>query len=106
MSIALTVTDHWSDTKRIHVVGTLAFSGNYATGGVAVSFADIKIKSASPPVYVAVSGLSKYLYLFNYATGKLKNIVPDTGVEVSAAAYPAGITGDTVTIYAIFPKFV
>lgn len=108
MSLTVTVTDHWSDTKRIHVIGTLAVAGNYATGGDTLNFATYKIKSSKVPTYLSFNMLSKYLPRFVYGTtianGKLLFIVPDTGLELAAAAYPAALLADAIEFYGIFKK--
>jgi hypothetical protein len=108
MSIAMTVTDHWSDTKRIHVLGTLTFGGTYPTNGdtPTIAAAEItKIKSPSAPILVEFSGLLGYLYLYNYATNKIKVIVTSTGAELGAGPYPSQ-PSDVVHFHAIFHKFI
>ena len=110
MAVVATVTDHWEDGKRVHVIGTLALSGNYVTGGDTVTVSNLSlIKSASPPNWAEALGQSKYKYVFIFSgltTGKVKIIIPDTGLELGAAAYPAAIAQDTVLFYAIFPKHI
>lgn len=107
--VAITVTQHWADLKRLHVIGTVALTGNYVTGGDIISFADPLIKTASPPQLIRFLNLSKYLLRFavgtTLANGKIKIIVPDTGLELAQAAYPAALTGDTITFEGIFRKF-
>ncbi len=110
MAVTATVTDHWEDGKRVHVIGTLVFSGNYAAGGDTVTVSNLPlIKSASPPNWAEALGQSKYKYVFIFSgltTGKVKIITPDTGAELAAGAYSATITQDTVLFYAIFPKHI
>jgi hypothetical protein len=106
MAVTATVTDHWEDGKRVHVIGTLVFSGSYATGGDTVTVSNLPlIKSASPPNWAEALGQSKYKYTF-ILSGKVKIITPDTGAELAAGAYSATITQDTVLFYAIFPKHI
>lgn len=108
MALVATVKDHWEDTKRVHVVGSIVATGNYVTGGDTVSFGLPLIKSNSTPAYLVANGLSKYLLSFvlgsNIGNGKIKITIPDTGLELAQAAYPAAITGDTITFYGIFHK--
>jgi hypothetical protein len=107
--VTATVTDHWQDTKRIHVVGTIVFSGNYTAGGdAAITLVNqAVIKSASAPEWMQILGLSKYQYIPVLTSfGKVKVIVPNTGLEYAQGAYGSDITGDTVSFYAIFPKFI
>lgn len=66
MGIDATIVDQWID-KRLHIVGTLAFSGNYATGGVTVNFAAGGIRSDRPPVFVSVPLYQGFS--FEYAPG-------------------------------------
>ena len=110
MAVTATVTDHWEDGKRVHAIGTLAFSGNYAAGGDTITVSNLPlIKSASPPNWAEALGQSAYKYIFIFsglATGKVKIITPSTGSELGAGAYPAAITQDTVLFYAIFPKHI
>src|ERR1700676_1728819 len=109
MALAVAVVDHWDDGKRLHVVGTLTASSTYSTNGDTLNFGLSAIKSASPPVWVDFNNLSKYLLKFvfgtNIANGKMKVALPDTGLELAAGNYPAGLTGDSITFHAIFRKF-
>lgn len=112
MALAVTVTKHWDDGKILHVLGTITASGSYTTGGDTLSFADPKIKSASVPLFVNVIGSAGYIYSFvpgtTQATGKLKVFAaPATAgplTEISQAAYPSGVTGDTIQFNALFVK--
>jgi len=109
MAIALTITDHWSDTKRIHVTGVLTPSGSYTTGGDPVPITSPLIKSASLPVYAHAYGASAvYDYLVTLSAGvpAVKVVTRSTGAELAAGAYPAGIISDLMGIYIIFPKFI
>jgi hypothetical protein len=107
--VTATVTDHWQDTKRSHVVGTIVFSANYTTGGdAAITLVNqTAIKSASAPEWMQILGLSKYQYIPVLTSfGKVKVIIPNTGLEYAQGAYGSDITGDAVNFYAIFPKFI
>ncbi len=89
----------------INILGKLAFSGSYATGGDTVDFSTIgdKILSAvaqGPLQAVAFSqNGSVNAYVFVQGTlltnWKLKIFVAGGG-ELVAGAYPAGVTGDIV----------
>lgn len=113
MPIAVVTTDSWHDSKRLHVVGSLTFSGSYATGGDALSWAGVKgVLSSLPPVECVVHGNSGHLYEFVFGTtianGLLMvRIATTTAGNVglsqhSAAAYDATVTGDVVRFHAIF----
>ncbi len=110
MAIAVTITDRWNDGKRLHVSGTLGFSGNYATGGDTLDFTG-KVTASRAPVDLSVDGQAGFKYNAVKGTTIANNKVKvfQTGAAVSspfaelaAAAYPAGVTGDTVGFQAIF----
>ena len=109
MSLTLNVTDHWSDGKRIHVVGTLIPAGNYVAGGDNIPFNNPVIKSASAPVYVEVHGYTVYDYAVilgtDLNTNKLKVTVTNTGVEL-AGAWPAVTIASPPAFHAIFKQFI
>lgn len=113
MPIAVTTTDFWHDSKRLHVIGTLVFSGTYPTGGDTISFSGIKgVLSSQPPVWGDVQGIAGFKYEFSVGT-TLANGKVLVRVEAAVAtntplaehtnvAYVAGVTGDTVRFHAIF----
>lgn len=117
MAAAVSFTDVWTDGRRIHAIGTITFSGNYAAGGD--SF-DIKAakgaidhrfwKSNKDPLYVDIRGKGGFVYEYDAANKKVKvrgytptsasaGVIPMD--EIAAAAYPAGVTGDVVSFYAV-----
>lgn len=108
--ITVNISDHWSDGKRIHVVGTLTPSGNYVTGGDSLNFGLPLIKSNSAPTHVDADGLGAYSYAPVLGTtinnGKLKFITSTTGTELAAGAYPANALGDIIQFHGIFYKFI
>lgn len=110
MAIALQITDHWSDGKRIHVTGNLVITGNYPAGGDLIPFNNAAIKTGSGFVHCNIQGLGGYDYFSAPSTltnnAKLRAIVSSTGVELAAGAYPAAITGNPPQFYAVFPKFI
>ena len=119
MSLAtLTVTDHWTDGKRIHVVGTLAFTGNYVQGGYPLNLSSDQIKSSGIPEYVSILGQTYYYaggsqqldWGYRYKNGNsIANgtvVILSGGTEISTGALPAGLANESITFYAIFPKFI
>lgn len=105
----------WDDSKKIHVVGTLAVAAGpdtYTAGGNALDFVANMVDGAglgiplpgigSQPFWVNVVGLA-YYGQYNPATKKLKILAPG-GAEVAAGAVPAGLSGDTISFYLIFDK--
>lgn len=100
--IIATMTDRWSDGKRTFFVGTLAFSGNYATGGVPLDLSDSL--SQAPPVWLDVPVYRGFS--FEYAPSTLANngklIVRGSGSVAATGTLTSDNTnvsdGDTVTI--------
>lgn len=111
MAVAVTVREFWDDGKRVHVLGTLTFSGNYATNGDAVTLTGLFPGQRSAAEIVGIQSTSGYVYTFDRVNSKILVFqAPATGSnplsQISASAYPAGVTGDTVSFYAVAKKFV
>lgn len=109
MAIATAVTHQFDNGQVLEVLGTFTASGNYATPGDAVSWASTNIKSTRTPLFVTAYGIAGYVYVYDLASDKLKVYVGDADaqdplIEVSDGAYPAAVTGDTITFRALFPK--
>jgi hypothetical protein len=120
MAVAVSFTDVWTDGRRIHAIGTLVFSGNYAAGGDAIAIKAATAtstrnwKSKDHPIHVIIQGKGGYFYEYDLANRKVKvrqNKNPaDAGgadipfPELAAAAYPAGVINDVVTFYAMGKK--
>ncbi|HEV2315920.1 MAG TPA: hypothetical protein VGR94_11490 [Candidatus Acidoferrales bacterium] len=117
MALAFTLVDSWDDGRRIHVAGTIAASGNYATGGDTLDLTSIGalgIPSTKPPIQGTawMDGLAGYDYVFSPGAAingnKVKVFQQASGAgafsELAAGAYPAAISGDTITFYGIFPR--
>lgn len=95
------------------VHGIIAFAaGDYAAGGLPVSFAG-KVSSSLPPVFLTCNGLIGYEYRWavgtTIANGKIK-IYCETTVATNApllehtvAAAHANIISDVVSFIALFP---
>lgn len=85
--------------------GTIVFSGNYVAGGETLSLPRPAGVQRGPTI-VMVDGISGYKYEYNPLNGKI--LVRQSAAagaafaELAAAAYPAGVTGDTVTYMAFF----
>lgn len=118
MAVAVAFTDVWSDGRRIHAIGTLIFSGNYVNNGDAVDIKGAKGAidhqkwlSRLDPTYVEINGKAGYFYEYDKVNKKIivrqgdnTNAAAAPFIQLAAAAYPAGVTGDTVTFYAIGKK--
>jgi len=105
MSLAVTILDHWTDGKRIHIIGAINTSGNYVTsGGVnlsAVLATHLGIKSPSLPELVDIKGFLGYIYVYRQTTGNMQ-IFSAYNTELGSVAYPEA----NVQFYAIYPKFI
>ncbi len=115
MALTFTLVDTWDDGKRIHVSGTVAASGNYSTGGDTLDLSQFPvIGSTQAPIRGTawMDGLAGYDYVFTPGSamnnGLVKIFQQGTSAgafpELAAGAYPAAITGDTITFYGIFKK--
>ena len=115
MALTFSLVDTWDDGKRIHVSGTVAASGNYATGGDTLDLSQFPIiASAQAPIQGTawMDGLAGYDYVFAPGAAMNSNRVKifqqgsaaGAFPELAAGAYPAAIVADTVTFYGIFWK--
>lgn len=87
---------------------TLVASGNYATNGDSVDFGAKAGYLGVKPDVVDIYGITGFTYSYDLVNKKvLAFAVTSSGAnvpmgQVSAGAYPAGITGDTITAYCIW----
>lgn len=108
MAIANAVTYQFDNGQSLEVHGTFTASGNYATGGDAVAWTSLNIKSTKSPIFVDVKGIGGYFYEYDHANSKL--IVRECAAsatlapQIAASSYPSGVTGDTIKYRAVFPK--
>ena len=117
MALTFTLVDSWDDGRRVHVVGTVAASGSYTTGGDTLDLSPIEplgVPTTQPPIAGTawMDGLAGYDYVFTPGaainSGLVKIFQQGSAAgpfaELAAAAYPSAITSDTVTFYGIFPR--
>lgn len=113
MSLAIaTVIDKYVDTKRGHLIFTITPSGTYPTGGDTLNLSGLMPGSSLVPTWVEINGVSGFFYSYvngtTQANGKVKVFVEQAVAtntplaEHSNAAYVAGVTGDTITVYCEF----
>ncbi len=102
MAIVFAETRKLPGLRSVKIIGTLTFSGNYATGGE-VPTGITKPGTTKDPIRVDFAGRGIYDYKYDSATGKV--LVFTGGVQHAAAAYNAAVTGDLVTMEIEYPKF-
>jgi hypothetical protein len=117
MALTFTLVDTWDDGNRIHVTGTIAASGNYATGGDALDLSQYPdIASTRAPIQGTawMDGLAGYDYVFTPGSamnnGKVKIYQQGASAgafpELASGAYPTAISSDTIAFYGIFKKLL
>jgi hypothetical protein len=104
-----------SASNFIYVNGQLKFSGNYPSGGDTLDWTTVPDKlAASQCINLSIASQTlgnNYIPIGGPATAlnSWKVICQTPGTfnsQLSAGAYPAGITGDTVTFSATFRKLL
>ena len=101
-----------SGRNLVYAIGTLTFTGSYATNGDTLDLTTVAEKLSSSQVvqivadslngnnmyYVAVLGSSLNIHIIKvFSAG---------GTELAAGAYPGGVTGDTVQVRITARKFL
>lgn len=125
MALAVTVTKTPKITMNtIRIFGTIVASGTYAAGGDTLNFLTATYPPGQTPppvsgvpliVYIQSAksgGVSGFQYPFNpgttQANGKMQVFTGAAAqsalTELSNGAYPAGVTGDTITFEAEFER--
>jgi|SRR5277367_1512193 len=128
MSATLTVSQSWTDGKRQHFVGKIALSGSYVAGGVPLSLLVDGIFTSQPVVHSDVAGKGGgygaalgTVYDYRYVNAPVSQGAPGippnqflaqgllriflAGTELSAGAFPSGVTSDSVFFYGIVQKY-
>ncbi len=110
MTLVVTNVERWFDGQRVHQVGTILASANYATGGETVNFAQSEIKSNRVPDWVEIHGKAGYVYGYDpgttLANGKM--LVFEAGADGAAldehanGAFAAAVIADVIRYHAIF----
>ncbi len=112
MSLAMTINDVDAAADNIYVLGTLAASGNYSTGGDTLDFTTVspQIAASQTPVQVWVGGSTGDAYSWIKGTAlNNQKIKVNTGsnTELASGAYPSRITGDaSIQFEAVFNKLI
>ncbi len=107
MSITISLTPlnvDGSGSNLFYAIGTLAFSGNYTTGGDTLDFTQVADKLPSTQIIqvFADSQNGNAGYYVPIAGSALNNwklkAFSGGGAEIAAGAYPASVTTDVVQI--------
>lgn len=101
MAIAFTQTMKLPEFRTIRVVGTLTFSGSYVTSGEVPTGLN-KPGTLKNPILAGFMNKGTHTFRYDSATGKV--LAYSGATEVTAGAYPAGVTSDVVTAIFEFPK--
>jgi len=113
-----TVTKQWDDGKVLHVIGTVAIGASpltYQAGGIVMSFGGLINGATTPPLWCDVKGIAGFKYEFNAGTTNANGLLlirveaavgTNTPLaEHSTAAIVSGVSGDTISFYAVFAPF-
>ncbi len=116
MAITISLASNNVDSSAsnfIYAAGTLAFSGNYATGGDTLDFTTVAgvIPSSQAPVQLSIQSqngnFNQYVPVQGSALNNWKvRIAAPGGTEIAAGAYPASVTSDIVAFQATFRKLL
>lgn len=112
-TVTPTVVDQWFDGERTHVIGTMTVNaGNYATNGIVCSFAGLVKGNSQAPKYCNINGVAGFQYRFTPGTDASNGLfliyveaTVSTNTPLaqhSVAAIVSGVTGDTISFYAVF----
>lgn len=82
MSITWTLRDQWDDTKRLHAIGEVAFSGSYTTGGDAISLAIANADTSNTGEGGVRSSLTPQMIIFHRKIGY--DFVYKDGADITA----------------------
>lgn len=110
MAVAAAITKKVSVPGAVLAVGTFTASSSYSTGGDSISWANAA-GTTKAPLFVVASGKAGYVYEYDLANAKLMTFYGNYDaadgplIEIPASTYPAGVSGDTITFFAVFPQF-
>ena len=102
MANTVTETRKLPGLRHITVMGTIALTGSYATGGETLGL--IKPGTTKAPYNIAFFSKNGNFVVWDHTTDKMK-IFSAPGTELVAGAYAAGYTGDVIRYEATYPKF-
>jgi len=112
MALAITILSVDSAADNIYVFGTLAASGNYASGGDVIDFTTVssQVAASRAPVQLWVGGSTgdSYAWVKGTALNNQKvKVNSASNTELGAGAYPARVTGDAgIQFEAVFSKLI
>lgn len=115
MPLAVTITGTEFTGNGLHVYGTIKATGNYPALGDVLNLSGFdQIKTDVPPTQINIKSQKATTNVFQYsgipgatlaacAMQVLTGAAAQSGLtELSAGAYPAGVTGDVIAFEAIF----
>jgi len=101
--ITFAQTHKLHELRSMRIVGTLTFTTNYVTGGE-IPTGLIKPGTTKGPILVGFYNKGDHTFKYDASTGKILVYAPG-GAQLAAAAYPAAVTTDVVTMELEYPKF-
>jgi hypothetical protein len=103
MPIAFAKTNYLHELRSVRIIGTLTFSGSYVVNGEVPSGV-VKPGTTKNPLLASFYNKGNHTCRYDPATGKILVYAPG-GTELTAAAYPAGVTTDAFVMELEYPKF-
>lgn len=122
MAVVVTMNIKFAEDKSITVAAGLVFSGSYPalgepfdflagpyTRGTGKTASDRIGYTDQQPFNVSMDGKAGFVYTYDFANKKIRiwtsnGAAPAALAELPTAAYPAGVTGDTISAMVIFLK--
>ncbi len=112
MPVAVSAIKKIKENRSFSVVATLVFSGTYPTNGEPLDISSYyPYVSARQPDVVQVQGKAGFVYSYDPVNKKIFVYTNTAGGANSAlgehtnAAYVAGVTGDTITLFAMWLSY-
>jgi hypothetical protein len=103
MAIAFAQTHKEPGLRSMRILGTLTFSGSYVVSGE-IPTGLVKPGTTKNAVMTCFMSKGDHNFKYDSSTGKVLVYAPG-GAQLTAAAYPAGVTNDVVVMEVEYPKF-
>jgi len=96
--------------NMIATVTVDASPSTYATGGITLNLFGPRIYANHAPLFVSFTSVAGYNLIYipgtSASNGLVKVFAAGSGTELSAAAVPAGLSGDTIKMYAVWKGMI